>query len=118
MTSIPPASPGTNVEAVRRRGVEQTGIEIIDESERTARPRDLFWPWFAANVSVFGISYAAFVLGFGISFVQAVIVTIVGVVISFALCGIIAIAGKRGKKVAEIFGRSPQGEAAEAAATE
>ena len=29
-----------------------------------------------------------------------------------------AIAGKRGKKVAEIFGRSPQGEAAEAAATE
>ncbi len=29
-----------------------------------------------------------------------------------------AIASKRGKKVAEIFGRSPQGEAAEAAATE
>ena len=109
MTSIPPASPGTNVEAVRRRGVEQTGIEIIDESERTARPRDLFWPWFAANVSVFGISYAAFVLGFGISFWQAVVVTVVGVVVSFLLVGIIAIAGKRGSAPTMILSRAAFG---------
>ena len=68
----------TSVAETRRLGVETTGIEIIDEAERTARPRDLFWPWFAANVSVFGISYAAFVLGFGISFWQAVLVTVVG----------------------------------------
>src|SRR5512139_1439591 len=80
----------TTVAATKRLGVETTGIEIIDEAERTARPRDLFWPWFAANVSVFGISYAAFVLGFGISFWQAVLVTVVGVIVSFALCGIIA----------------------------
>ena len=32
-----------------RRLVETTGIEVIAESERTARPRDLFWPWFAAR---------------------------------------------------------------------
>ncbi|HQK30405.1 MAG TPA: cytosine permease, partial [Phycicoccus sp.] len=82
----------TSVQDVQRLGVEQTGIEIIAESERTAAPRDLFWPWFAANVSVFGISYAAFVLGFGISFWQAIVVTVIGVVISFALCGVIAIA--------------------------
>ena len=48
--------------------IERAGIEIIPESERTAKPRDLFWPWFAANVSVFGMSYGSFVLGFGISF--------------------------------------------------
>src|SRR6478672_1750393 len=80
----------------QRLGVETTGIEIIDEAARTARPKDLFWPWFAANVSVFGISYAGFVLGFTISFWQAVLVTVIGVVVSFLLCGLIAIAGKRG----------------------
>ena len=95
--------------ATKRLGVETTGIEIIDESERTARPRDLFWPWFAANVSVFGISYAAFVLGFGISFWQAVLVTVVGIVVSFLLCGIIAIAGKRGSAPTMILSRAAFG---------
>src|SRR6478672_12823878 len=99
----------TTVAATKRLGVETTGIEIIDEAERTARPRDLFWPWFAANVSVFGISYAAFVLGFGISFVQAVVVTVVGIVVSFALCGIIAIAGKRGSAPTMVLSRAAFG---------
>lgn len=93
----------------RRLGVETTGIEIIDESERTARPRDLFWPWFAANVSVFGISYGSYVLGFGISFWQAVLVTVIGVVVSFALCGVIAIAGKRGSAPTMITSRAAFG---------
>ena len=96
-------------DAAKRLGVETTGIEIIDEAERTATPRDLFWPWFAANVSVFGISYAAFVLGFGISFWQAVLVTIVGIVVSFALCGIIAIAGKRGSAPTMVLSRAAFG---------
>ena len=99
----------TTVAATKRLGVETTGIEIIDEAERTARPRDLFWPWFAANVSVFGISYAAFVLGFGISFWQAALVTVVGVVVSFALCGIIAIAGKRGSAPTMVLSRAAFG---------
>ena len=42
-------------------GVEQNGINVIAESERKGRPRDLFWPWFAANISVLGVSYGAFV---------------------------------------------------------
>lgn len=96
----------TTVEATRRLGVETTGIEIIDESERTATPRDLFWPWFAANVSVFGVSYAAFVLGFGVSFWQGVLVAIVGITLSFALCGVIAIAGKRGSAPTMILSRA------------
>ncbi len=110
MTSTPVSDrDGSRIDAVRRRGVETTGIEIIAESERTARPRDLFWPWFAANVSVFGISYAAFVLGFGISFVQAVVVTVLGVVISFALCGVIALAGKRGSAPTMVLSRAAFG---------
>ncbi|MEO7130599.1 MAG: cytosine permease [Dermatophilaceae bacterium] len=93
----------------RRLGVETTGIEIIDEAERTAKPSDLFWPWFAANVSVFGISYGSYVLGFGISFWQSVFVTIAGVIVSFLLCGIIAIAGKRGSAPTMILSRAAFG---------
>jgi NCS1 family nucleobase:cation symporter-1 len=78
------------------RGVEVNGINSIEESERKGRPRDLFWPWFAANVSVLGVSYGSFLLGFGISFWQATIVGIVGIVVSFLFCGFISLAGKRG----------------------
>ncbi|MFQ6171359.1 purine-cytosine permease family protein [Oryzobacter sp. R7] len=99
----------TTVAATQRLGVETTGIEIIDEAERTARPRDLFWPWFAANVSVFGISYAAFVLGFGISVWQGVLVTVLGIVVSFLLCGLVAIAGKRGSAPTMILSRASFG---------
>lgn len=89
--------------------IETAGIEIIPEEARTARPRDLFWPWFAANVSVFGMSYGAFVLGFGISFWQATLVSILGVVISFALCGLVAIAGKRGSAPTMVLSRAAFG---------
>jgi NCS1 family nucleobase:cation symporter-1 len=103
------ATSGAGLEQTRRLGVETTGIEIIEESERTARPRDLFWPWFAANVSVFGLSYASFVLYFGISFWQGVLVSVVGIVVSFLLCGIIAIAGKRGSAPTMILSRAAFG---------
>ncbi|BDZ40511.1 purine-cytosine permease family protein [Microbacterium suwonense] len=89
--------------------IERTGIEIIPESDRTAKPRDLFWPWFAANVSVFGMSYGSFVLGFGISFWQATVVSVIGIVVSFFLCGLIAIAGKRGSTPTMVLSRAAFG---------
>lgn len=89
--------------------VERNGIDVIAESERTAAPHQLFWPWFAANVSVFGMSYGAWTLGFGISFVQAVIVSIIGIVVSFLLCGLIAIAGKRGSVPTMVLSRAAFG---------
>ena len=89
--------------------IERAGIEIIPESDRTAQPRDLFWPWFAANVSVFGMSYGAFVLGFGISFWQATVVSVIGIVVSFLLCGLIAIAGKRGSAPTMVLSRAAFG---------
>ncbi len=77
-------------------GVELNGINAVHESEHKGRPRDLFWPWFASNVSVLGISYGSFLLGFGISFWQATLVGLVGIAVSFLLCGFVALAGKRG----------------------
>src|SRR5690625_3813586 len=89
--------------------IETAGIEIITESERTAKPRDLIWPWFAANVSVFGMSYGSYLLGFGISFVQATVVAIIGIILSFMLCGLVAIAGKRGSAPTMVLSRAAFG---------
>ncbi|MEJ1229990.1 MAG: cytosine permease [Galbitalea sp.] len=89
-----------------RLGVELNGINTITEGERKGVARSLFWPWFGANVSVLGLSYGAFVLGFGISFWQATIVSIIGVVASFLLCGVIALAGKRGSAPTMVLSRA------------
>jgi NCS1 family nucleobase:cation symporter-1 len=94
-TTTPPAAQ-TPEGARAPRGVEINGINLISESERKGNPSSLFWPWFAANVSVLGVSYGSFLLGFGISFWQATIVGIVGIVVSFLFCGFISLAGKRG----------------------
>jgi nucleobase:cation symporter-1, NCS1 family len=89
--------------------IEANGINVITDAERKGRPRDLFWPWFAANVSVLGLSYGSFVLGFGISFGQALVAGLVGIVVSFLLCGFIAVAGKRGSAPTMVLGRAAFG---------
>jgi len=94
---------------LRPMQIEMNGINVISDSERKGHPRDLFWPWFAANVSVLGLSYGAFVLGFGISFWQAVVVSLVGIIVSFLLCGFIAVAGKRGSAPTMVLGRAAFG---------
>jgi purine-cytosine permease-like protein len=99
----------TGAAELRPLQIEMNGINVISESERKGRPRDLFWPWFAANVSVLGLSYGAFVLGFGISFWQAVIVSVVGIVLSFLACGFISVAGKRGSAPTMVLSRAAFG---------
>jgi NCS1 family nucleobase:cation symporter-1 len=89
--------------------IEENGINVITESERKGEPRQLFWPWFGANVSILGLSYGAFILYFSISFWQGLFVAIVGIVISFVLCGVIAIAGKRGSAPTMILSRAAYG---------
>ncbi|RUP86482.1 purine-cytosine permease family protein [Dermabacter sp. HSID17554] len=89
--------------------IEHQGIEIVAESERTAKPSDLFWPWFAANISVFGMSYGSYILDFGVSFWQATLVTLIGIPVSFLLCGLIAIAGKRGSAPTMVLSRAAFG---------
>src|SRR3712207_3464457 len=92
-----------------RVAVELNGINVIAENERKGTPRQLFWPWFGANVSVFGLAYGSFLLGFGISFWQALIAGVVGIVVSFLLCGLVAIAGKRGSAPTLVLSRAPFG---------
>jgi purine-cytosine permease-like protein len=40
--------------------VERRGIELVPESERHGRPRDLFFIWVAANANVFSIVNGVF----------------------------------------------------------
>lgn len=97
-TTTAPPSPAS--------GIERAGIDVIQESERHGRPSSLFWPWFAANVSVFGIAYGAALLGFGISFWQAALVGVVGILVSFFFVGVIALAGKRGSAPTMVLSRA------------
>jgi NCS1 family nucleobase:cation symporter-1 len=96
---------------VHNRGlrVETNGINVIGDAERKGRPFQLFWPWFGANVSVLGLSYGAFALGFGISVPQALAAGLFGVVFSFLLCGFVALAGKRGSAPTMVLSRAAFG---------
>ena len=89
--------------------VEMAGLDVIPESDRKGKPSDLFMPWFAANISVLGISWGSWVLGFGLSLAQAVVVSVVGVTLSFLVCGLIAIAGKRGSAPTLVLSRAAFG---------
>lgn len=89
--------------------VEQNGINVITEAERKGKPRDLFWPWFAANVAVLGISYGSFFLGFGVSFWQATFAGVLGTVLSFLLVGVVSLAGKRGSAPTMVLSRAAYG---------
>ncbi|POX43843.1 cytosine permease [Streptomyces sp. Ru72] len=93
----------------RQFQVEAHGLDVIVDAERKGTPRTLFWPWFGANVSVLGLSYGAFALGFGISFWQALAAGAIGIVFSFLLCGFIAVAGKRGSAPTMVLSRAAYG---------
>ena len=89
--------------------VEQNGINVISTGERKGKPSDLFWPWFAANVAVLGISYGSFFLGFGVSFWQATVAGLIGTVLSFVLVGFVSLAGKRGSAPTMVLSRAAYG---------
>ncbi|MFF7125354.1 cytosine permease [Streptomyces sp. NPDC008240] len=93
----------------RQIQLETHGLDVIGDAERKGTPRTLFWPWFGANVSVLGLSYGAFALGFGISFGQALAAGVLGIVVSFLLCGFIAVAGKRGSAPTMVLSRAAYG---------
>ncbi|MFF9283373.1 purine-cytosine permease family protein [Streptomyces griseosporeus] len=107
MTTQPRDTPKTPAD--RPLQVETHGLDVIGDAERKGTPRSLFWPWFGANVSVLGLSYGSFALGFGISFWQALAAGVIGIVFSFLLCGFVAVAGKRGSVPTMVLSRAAYG---------
>lgn len=77
--------------------VETRGIEPVPDSERHGRALQMFWTWFAANISLLGLPLGATLVAFrGLNIWQAVLVAVIGSFGSFALVGALSIAGKRG----------------------
>lgn len=66
---------------------------ILSQSEKTAKPKDLFFIWFAANIGILGIVYGAIIVGYQLSFLQSLLVAILGP-LSFALVGYASLAGR------------------------
>ena len=89
--------------------LELNGPNVIAESERSGSPRNLFWPWAGANVSLLALSYGAFFLGFGISFQQATYAAIIGTILSFLVVGISSLAGKKSNAPTMILSRAAFG---------
>ncbi len=89
--------------------VETNGINVIAESERKGTPRDLLWPWTAASISVLGIAYGAYALGYGVSFWQALVAGVVGTACAGVIAGLVAIAGKRGSAPTLVLSRAAFG---------
>lgn len=91
--------------------VETRGIEPVPDSERHGHASQMFWTWFAANISLLGLPLGATLVAFrGLNIWQAVLVAIIGASGSFALVGALSIAGKRGGAPAltlsrAVFGR-------------
>lgn len=89
--------------------IERNGINVISEPERKGSPRQLFWPWFAGNVSVLAMSYGSYFLGFGISLWQACVAAVLGLGLSFVVVGLISIAGRRGSAPTMVLSRAAFG---------
>jgi len=89
--------------------VELNALNPIPEEERHGTPRTLFWPWFGANVSVLGLGYGSYLLAFGVSFWQALVIGALGIVVSFLLCGFVSLAGRRGSAPTMVLSRASFG---------
>ena len=45
--------------------VEQRGLEPVPDDQRNGTPGQLFWVWFAANISILGIPLGATLISLG-----------------------------------------------------
>ncbi len=77
--------------------VEQRGIEPVPDTDRNGNPLQLFWVWFAANISILGLPLGATLIAFtSLNVWQSLLVAVVGAAGSFAVVGVVSVAGRRG----------------------
>lgn len=66
--------------------------------------------WAAANISILGVSYGAYLVAFySLNLAQALIAGLVGTVLSFLLVGFISLAGKKGSAPTLVLSRAAFG---------
>ncbi|GAA2070151.1 cytosine permease [Streptomyces albiaxialis] len=98
--------------------VETRGIEPVPDGERHGHASQMFWTWFAANISILGLPLGATLVAFrGLNIWQAVLVAVLGSVGSFALVGVLSLAGKKGGAPALTLSRAVFGQRGNAGPT-
>ncbi|MEV0208480.1 cytosine permease [Streptomyces sp. NPDC050788] len=98
--------------------IETRGIEPVPDSERRGHAGQMFWTWFAANISILGLPLGATLVAFrGLSIWQAVLVAVLGSFGSFALVGALSLAGKKGGAPALTLSRAVFGQRGNAGPT-
>lgn len=101
---------GTQPESDKVWSIETHGIDPIPESDRHGKPSELFWIWCAANISILGVTYGAFlVIYYSLNLPQAILATVVGTVVSFLLVGFVSLAGKLGGAPTLVLSRASFG---------
>jgi len=76
--------------------IETGGIRPISESERHGKPSEMFWVWFAANMGITALPFGAYLVTFySLNLTQAIFAAIIGCALSYALVGLVGIAGIR-----------------------
>ena len=95
---VPGPDAADTVTSTRRTGALETrGIEPVPAGERHGHPMQLFWVWFAANISILGLPLGATLVAVQhLAFWQAALVAVLGAAGSFAVVGVVSIAGRRG----------------------
>ncbi|HXZ99813.1 MAG TPA: cytosine permease [Candidatus Binatia bacterium] len=88
--------------------LEQRGIELIPDSDRTMKPASLFWLWAGAVWNVEFFVYGALMIVFGLSFGQAVLAILIGNLF-YALLGFASWWGTDTGTTAFMVSRAPFG---------
>lgn len=81
---------------------------FLSAAERTDRPRSLFFLYCAANIGILGLVYGAIIVGFQLSFLQAVLATVIGS-FSFGIVGLMSLAGRDTGAVTFVLSRASFG---------
>lgn len=98
--------------------IETRGIEPVPDNERHGHAGQMFWTWFAANISILGLPLGATLVAFrGLNIWQAILVAVIGAFGSFALVGALSLAGKKGGAPALTLSRAVFGQRGNAGPT-
>lgn len=109
VTDLKPESGAAAAVARVEQRVEMQGVDVIAESERHGTPRDLFWPWCAANIAVLAVSWGGYVLSMGVNATQGMLLVVFGVIASFLLVGLASLAGEKGNAPTLVLSRAAFG---------
>jgi NCS1 family nucleobase:cation symporter-1 len=81
-------------EADRVGSIEVRGIEVIPESDRHGHPRELYFVWMTANVTVLYLVFGGILITLGLNVWQALLAAVVGNAF-YLLIGIASTAGPK-----------------------